>query len=187
MNISDTIGNNVVIIAASGSDEDHLTEIQRTLAKAKIPYKTVATESGLVNGWKGNGWGHYFAVDAQIANTLGSDFDALVIVGGERGVAKLKGNLHTRRIVNHFLEARKPISAISDGVVLLTLSEKSAGHEVSAPAGIREEIIAAGMKVSSESLCTDGNIFSADGGDVKGWAEATAEFFSMNMEMEKAA
>lgn len=177
----------IAILAANGFEENHITAIQRVLTKDKVAHKIIAPEQGLVNGWQNNGWGHYFTVDAQINTALGSDFDALVIVGGERGVAKLKTSLHTRRIVNHFLEARKPIAAIGAGVALLALSPHSAGREVSAPAELHDEIKAAGMVAVDEERMTDGTILTASGADLEAWTGAALVLFSETAEMEQAA
>ena len=109
-------GKKIAVLVANGFDENQMAEIQRALTKAKAVIKTIAPEQGVVNGWQGEGWGHYFPVDVQINEALGSDFDMLVVPGGERGAEKLKGSLHTRRIIGHFLEAGKPIAAIGAGV-----------------------------------------------------------------------
>src|SRR5579871_3980158 len=93
-------GKSIAILAANGFDENQMTEIQRALTTVKAKFKTVAPENGVVNGWQKDHWGHYFPVEAPIGEALGSDYDMLVIPGGERGIAKLKTNPHTRRIVN---------------------------------------------------------------------------------------
>lgn len=184
-------GKNIIILAANGFDENHITEMQRALTKIKVPYKIAAPEQGLVNGWQGNGWGHYFTVDAPIGTALGSDYDALVLIGGERGVAKLKTNPHARRIINHFLEADKPVAAIGAGVSLLALSPKSAGRGVSATADLNDELKAANIVVTDAAQTLDNNILSAAGGDVATWVTAALELFSaaeaLSDEVEQAA
>lgn len=162
----------IAILAAGGFDENHMTAIQRTLTKEKASYKVIAPEQGLVNGWQDNAWGHYFTVDVTIGSALGSDYDALILLGGERGVEKLKGNLHTRRIVNHFLEAGKPIAAVERGVSLLALSPKSAGRTVSANDDLVTELEAAQMEVSDDDMTTDGVVLTSKGGDLDAWASA---------------
>jgi protease I len=169
---------NIAILAANGFDEKHITAIQRALTKAKIAHKIIAPEQGLVNGWQDNSWGHYFTVDTPINTALGSDFDALVLIGGERGAAKLKTNLHTRRIVNHFLEAQKPVAAVGAGVSLLALSPKSADLEVAAPTEFHGELKAAGMTISSEEQIADGTVLTATGARIDAWVEAALALFS---------
>lgn len=165
-------GKSIAILAANGFDEKHMTEIQRALTRAKLSYKVVAPEQGLVNGWQDGAWGHYFPVDMPIGTAMGSDFDMLVLVGGERGVAKLKTNPHSRRIVNHFLEAGKPVAAIGAGVALLALSPKAAGREVAASPDIQDEVKAVLMQITDEAQICDTNLLSATGADVAAWAEA---------------
>lgn len=161
----------IAILIANGFDENHITNVQKSLTKAQLSYKIVAPEQGLVNGWQDKAWGHYFTVDEQIGNAMGSDFELLILPGGERGVAKLKANPHARRIVNHFLEAGKPIAAIGSGVGLLALSPKSAGLTVSAAADVVEDLKAAQVEVVAEALSSDGMILTADGSSIEGWVD----------------
>ena len=62
--------------------------IRSALTKSKATIKVIAPEQGVVHGWQGDAWGHYFPVDAQIGEVLGSDFDILILPGGERGALK---------------------------------------------------------------------------------------------------
>jgi len=171
-------GKTIAILIANGFDENQMTEIQRALTKAQATTQTIAPEQGVVNGWQGEGWGHHFPVGAQIGTALGSDFDILIIPGGERSVAKLKTNLHTSRIITHFFEAGKPIAAIGAGVGLLGLSGKIAGRLVSAPAAMQDELKTVGAEISESPQEIDGNILSANGDDLKAWVEEALELFS---------
>lgn len=161
----------IAILVANGFDENHITAVQRSMTKDSKTYKIIAPEQGLVNGWQDTAWGHYFTVDESLSTAMGSDYDVLILVGGERGVAKLKGNLHTRRIINHFLEASKPIAAIGAGVGLLALSPKSAGLSVSASDDVKLDLKAAQVEVVAENLAVDGAIVTADGSDIEAWIE----------------
>lgn len=168
----------IAILAANGFEEHHITEMQRGLTRLKIPYKILSPEQALVNGWQGNGWGHYFTVDAAIGTVLGSDYDALVLPGGERGVARLKGNPHTRRIVNHFLEAGKPIAAIADGVALLALSPRGAGVRVAAGTMDAEALQACNLTAVDEPMTQQGAVLSAAEESCAAWVEAALEQFA---------
>ncbi|MDE1900197.1 MAG: DJ-1/PfpI family protein [Alphaproteobacteria bacterium] len=184
---STLVGKSIAILAANGFDENNMTEIQRAITALKGKFKTVAPENGVMNGWQTDHWGHYFPVDAQIGEALGSDYDILIIPGGERAVTKLKTNLHTRRIVNHFLEAGKPIAAIGAGVALLALSPKIAGVAVAAPAECQAELTAAGAVIGGDALEVSGQILTADGSDAKAWVEqALALFQEAEAELQAA-
>jgi protease I len=169
---------NIAIVAADGFDEHQMTEIQRALTKVKARVKIVAPEAGLINGWQGEGWGHHFHVDAPLGETLGSDFDMLVLPDGERSTGKLKQNLHVRRVLNHFLEANKPIAAIGAGVGLLALGDKITGRAVAAPAEAQDELKAAGISIGDGDREVDGNLLTATGDDLSAWVEDTLAFFA---------
>lgn len=179
---SQLAGKTIAILVANGFDENQMTEIQRALIKFKAIIKTVAPENGVVNGWQGAGWGHYFPVDSQIGETLGSDYDMLVLPGGERATAKLKGNLHTRRIINHFIDAEKPVAAIGAGVGLLALAAGIKEHTVSSSAEFVEELKNAGATISSDSLHNDGKLVTSNGENGAAWIEA-----ALNLSFEEAA
>lgn len=179
-------GKNIAILVANGFDEHQMTEVQRALIKAKATSSTIAPEQGVVNGWQGESWGHYFPVNAQISNALGSDFDMLVLPGGSRGVARLKTNAHTRRIINHFLDAEKPIAAIGAGTALLALSGKLQERIVAASDEARDELTAAGATVVAQSHI-DRNLLTSDGSDLSAWVEETLAFFSGIETMAEAA
>jgi len=169
---------NVAILVADGFDEHQMTEIQRALTGAGARTKTVAQEPGVVNGWQGEGWGHHYPVDVPIGEALGSDFDMLVLPGGARGFPKLRQNLHAKRIINHFLEANKPIAAIGAGVALLALGDTAAGRIVAAPTELHEEIQSAGLTVGEDNPQINGNLMTADGADLAAWVEEAVAFFA---------
>jgi len=180
-------GKSIAILAANGFDENQMTEIQRALTTVKAKFKTVAPENGVVNGWQKDHWGHYFPVDVQIGEAMGSDFDFLVIPGGERAMTKLKANPHTRRIVNHFLEAGKPIAAIAAGVSLLALSPKIIGVTVAAPAEMQEELKVAGAEISEATQEVSGKVLTANGEDNAAWvAQALTLFGEAEPELQAA-
>jgi protease I len=170
-------GKSIAILAANGFDENQMTEIQRALTTVKAKFKTIAPEQGVVNGWQKDHWGHYFPVDANISEALGSDFDFLVIPGGERAMTKLKANLHTRRIINHFLEAGKPIAAIGAGVSLLSLSARIAGVAVAAPIDVQEELKAAGAVISEDAQEVSEMVLTSNGEDNAIWVAQALELF----------
>jgi protease I len=172
---SQLTGKNIAILVANGFDENQMTEIQRALIKVQATTKTIAPEQGVVNGWQGNGWGHYFPINGQINETLGSDYDMLVLPGGERAVAKLKGNLHTRRIINHFIDAGKPVAAIGAGVGLLALATNIKDHTVAALDEAHEDLKAAGAIVTDTALETDGTLLTSTGEDIAAWVNAAMQ------------
>lgn len=184
---SQLTGKTIAILVANGFDENQMTEIQRALIKVKAIIKTIAPENGVVNGWQGAGWGHYFPIDGQIGETLGSDYDMLVLPGGERATAKLKGNPHTRRIINHFIDAEKPIAAIGAGVGLLALADGIKNHEIVASTELQTEMKAKGADIIDEQLHLDGTLLTSTGDDLQAWVAAAMELSFDTDSVQQAA
>ncbi|MDX9689312.1 MAG: DJ-1/PfpI family protein [Alphaproteobacteria bacterium] len=190
MTENELAGPSIAILVANGFNENQVTAVQRALTNASVKFKIVAPEQGLVNGWQDNAWGHYFTVDEMISTAMGSDYDFLFLIGGERGVAKLKTNPHTRRIVNHFLEAEKPVAAIEAGVELLALSPKSASLTVSAPEACGQALVSAQIELVAEDVSFDRHVLTSAGGDITAWVEKAVEMLStciVNDEQAQAA
>lgn len=176
---------NVVLLIANGFNEAEFTEIQRALIKAGAKFKTIAPENSLANGWLGKGWGHYFPVDQNIADALASDFDQMILVGGERGVAKLQQNPHTKRMVGHFLDAHKPLIAINEAVSLLSLPGKITGRAIAADEG-DAQLAATGAKLSADDVVIDGPLMTTRSSDIQTLLSAILSHLAETREMVAA-
>ncbi|MCK6418339.1 MAG: DJ-1/PfpI family protein [Alphaproteobacteria bacterium] len=153
-------GQRIAILVANGFNEDDLTHTQRALIAAGAAPQIIGMDQGLINAWKGQGWGLHFAADSLLSTALAADFDALVIPGGARSAEKLKLTAHTRRFVGGFMDAQKPVAVFYEGVVLIAFAGKLAGLSVSAPAATQAEIMAAGATVVEDAQAQDGNLLS---------------------------
>lgn len=181
-------GKRIAILVANGFEEVEMTEAQRALLKTGATLHTISTEQGLVNGWHGRSWGHYFPVDKQLGDVLGSDYDMLLLPGGERSIAKLQQSAHTRRIVGHFLDAGKPIAAIDQGIQLLAIPGKVRGRTLVSLEGQAETLTAAGAQLSEETLVVDGVTVTARGADdVPAFVETLLKVFFEAAQVKKAA
>jgi protease I len=180
-------GKKICILVASGFSEHVFSDIHKNLNKSGAVIKTVAPENGLVHGWFDNAWGHYFPVDINISEALGSDFDRLILPGGARAVEKLKSNLHTRRILRHFFEARKPIIAIEESIELLALCDQLNGLEVSAPATLVASMKNAGAIVSGQQATIDEHLLTFAHLTEAGWMDAIVQHLAEEPVQQKAA
>lgn len=136
----------VLVLVSGGVDEAAMSAVQRELLKTGATVKTVGTETGLVNSWNAatNGWGLYFPVDQQIGQTLGADFDALIVPPGARSIQKLGANPHAERIIESFITAEKPMAFMGDAVELLAKTGLATGWTVAGPERSHQIMVAAG-------------------------------------------
>lgn len=181
-------GKTVAILVANGFEETEMTEPQRALLKAGAVLRIVSPEQGLVNGWHGSAWGHYFPVDKPIGEVLAADFDMLLLPGGGRSTTKLAQNPHTRRIIGSFMDGGKPVAAIGEGVSLLALSERIKARTVAAPADQRAALESAGAQLSDEPVVVDKALVTARGLDaLPSFVESTVRVFGEAAQVRKAA
>ena len=104
----------IALLAASGVSEKEMTAIARALASQKIRPMVITPETGLIHTWGENTWGHCYPSDAKIEVSLGSDYDRLIIPGGQRHVDKLLTNPHTKRFVSAMMAMKKPVVVFAE-------------------------------------------------------------------------
>ncbi len=183
------LGKKIAVLVASGFNEADLVLLQKTLQSAGATLRLIGMDHGLVNGWEGAGWGQHFASDQAMNSALVSDFCALVIPGGARSISKLKLTEHTRRLLNGFIEADKPVLLLEEAVELLGFAGCAEGRVVAGPKKSCAEAAKAGAKISAENLCADGQLFTAttSGFQRPTTIRAAAQFLAGHNIMEEAA
>ncbi len=132
-------GMKVAVLAANGFNEQHFIAMQKNLLDQGAVLRIISTNQGLVNGWDGVGWGHNFAVDAPLNTALGVDYDALIIVGGERSLDKLKLTAHTRRFIGSFMASEKAVIVMEDALGLMIHTEQLNGRTVAGHDSMRSD------------------------------------------------
>lgn len=157
----------IAVLMSNGFNEIEFLTMQKAMIEQGASLRIISTDSGLVNGWDGKGWGHNFAIDAQLNTALGIDYDALVIPGGQRSVDKLKLTAHSRRFIGSFIAAMKPVVCMGDAVQLLAYTDHVSGKTVAGPESRKAIIETAGGKWAETDMATDGLILTGDVEDGK--------------------
>lgn len=153
-------GMKIAVLMANGFDETMFLAAQKQVQELGATMRIISTNQGLVNGWNGSGWGHNYAVDAPLNTALGVDYSALIIVGGERSMDKLKMTAHTRRFIGSFMASQKPVIAMGDAVMLMAHADQLQDKRVSGAPEAQEMVEQAGATWSQDTSCMDGNMLS---------------------------
>lgn len=183
-------GKKIALLAANGFNEKTLTGLQRAVMKEGGVLRIVSPEAGLISGWNIDNWGHHYAIDKNLGEALGTDYDALIIPGGSRSIDKLNMTEHTKRFVNSFMSASKPIVAFDNALKLLLVTGNMAGRTVAGPADMQEEALRAGVIWSEDQVAADGNIITGactDDEDREVFVSKTLKFLSPEESIEQAA
>lgn len=177
----------ILILVSNGVDEAVMSSVQREMLKTGAAVKTVGTENGLVNSWNNNAWGLYFPVDQHIGQTLGADYDCLIVPSGARSVQKLGTNPHTERIIASFITAGKPMSFIGDAVELLAKTDLAKGWKVSGPEKSHQIMLAAGSEWQGGDECVHNILQTGAATDLVGFIAAMLRHLSGASEVKAAA
>ena len=152
----------IAIVAAAGFIEQSLTNTQKALIAANLPFHVITPEGALVQGWHQDAWGHHFMADEKMADVISADYCGLILLDGGNSADSLIDNAHAKRLVKAFVEGGKPVLAIDDAIRLLIAAEVAAGRRIAAPEALRSDLTRDGAEpVDSESLVTDGTLVTA--------------------------
>ena len=182
-------GSKIAILVANGCTEQDMTEAQRALIEAGATTKIISPDAGLVNGWAGDHWGHHYAVDVTLSTALSADFDMLVVPGGQRSLDKLMLTAHTKRFVNGFLVADKPVVMYGDALHLLITTDNVRGRKVAGPETMKDVIVQAGGAYEGVNPVVDATLMTGatEGDNRKMLISAMVEFFGEYATMRRNA
>ena len=178
-------GMKAAILVANGFNETEMTMFQRGMMEAGAYPKIISVESSLANGWQGSSWGHYFAVDCQLADALSADYDLLIVPGGQRSLDKLKLTAHTRRFIGGFLAAMKPMMLVGDAGLLLAYTGQASGLMMTSTPEAKAALTEAGAVWSDNSPTIHRALVSGVAADAEGLAELVETL--VNFTAEQAA
>lgn len=164
-------GLKTAILVANGFNETEMTMFQRGMLEAGAYPKIISVENSLANGWQGNTWGHYFAVDCQLADALSADYDILVVPGGQRSLDKLKLTAHTKRFIGGFLAAMKPIMLVGDAPLLLAYTGQAQNLMLTAAPEAKDTLTQAGAVWSDDTPTIHYSVISGTAAETQGLAE----------------
>lgn len=107
--------------------------------------------------------GHNFELNADFAEVVVEDYDALVLSGG-RAPEYLRLNEKVLEIVRHFADEKKPIAAVCHAAQTLAAAGVLSGRTCSAYPTVAPEIKMAGgtfAELGWQEAVTDGNLVTA--------------------------
>ena len=163
----------VLILATNGFEESELMEPKAALEAAGYETVVASPESGEIRGWKDKNWGESVTVDADLGDVSESDFDALMLPGGQMNPDILRMDDRVIDLISAFDEAGKPIAAICHAPWLLAEADILEGRSVTSWPSLRTDLENAGAEVLDEQVVVDGNLItSRKPGDIPAFNDA---------------
>jgi protease I len=166
----------IAILATDGFEKSELFEPRKQLLDAGADVTIVSLESGSIKSWDQKDWGESIAVDQTLDNASESDFDALVLPGGQINPDLLRVETKAVEFVTAFFDAGKPIAAICHAPWLLIEADLVQGRKVTGYKSIKTDLINAGGRYEdSEVVVDNGLITSRHPGDLDAFSAKIIE------------
>lgn len=151
----------VLIVATNGFEQSELTGPRDALNEAGIETVVASPEPGEIKGWKHTDWGDAVKVDLTLDDVKASEYDGLVLPGGQMNPDVLRMNATAVELVRAFADAGKPVAAICHAPWLLVEAGILRDREVTGWPSIRTDLANAGAKVVNREVVVDGNIITS--------------------------
>ena len=151
----------VLIMATDGFEQSELMDPKANLEAAGIETVVASLKPGEIKGWKDKDWGESVAVDALIGDIDESEFDALLLPGGQMNPDILRMNEGAVAMVASFAAAGKPIAAICHAPWLLIEAGLVSGKTVTGWPSLHTDLANAGGKVIDQAVAIDGNLITS--------------------------
>jgi protease I len=151
----------VMILATDGFEQSELEQPRANLEQAGFETIIVSPQDGEIKGWEKTDWGRPVKVDLTLEEAEASDFDALLLPGGQINPDKLRMEDKAVQIVREFCQSGKPVAAICHGPWLLVEADAVRGKTVTGWPSIRTDLTNAGANVVDQEVAVDGNIITS--------------------------
>ncbi|MFW2541100.1 type 1 glutamine amidotransferase domain-containing protein [Primorskyibacter sp. 2E107] len=178
----------ILIISTDGFEQSEL-EFPRDQLRAKGATVHVATLDGkAITGWEGNSWGREAEADLKIADAKHSDYDALVIPGGQINPDLLRVEDSVLTLVKDFETSGKVIAAVCHAPWVLVEAGVAKGRTMTSYPSVKTDVINAGANWVDQEVATDkGVITSRNPGDLKAFVSKIVEEVEEGVHQRDAA
>lgn len=167
-------GKKVAILVADGFEQSEMTSPRDALTRAGALVEIVSPQDRQVRGWQHTEWGDTFAVDRALAAVDVTDYDALVLPGGQMNPDLLRVHAKAVQLIRDFHEAGKPIAAICHAPWLLVEAGLVNGLRLTSYPSVRTDVVNAGGQWQDAEVVEDrGIITSRNPDDLPAFNRAT--------------
>ena len=172
-------GKKIAIVATDGFEQVELTEPKRALEAAGAKVDVISPTPGEIKGWKFADWGDRIKVDKTLDDAKPTDYDGLVLPGGQINSDKLRIEPKAVAFVTEFFNSGKPIGAICHGPWMLVEAGVVKNKTLTSWPSVRTDIRNAGGHWVDEEVVTDGNLTtSRNPDDIPAFSKRLIQEFS---------
>jgi protease I len=181
-------GKKIAILATDGYEQVELTDPKKNLEKAGAKVDVISIKSGKIKGWNHTDWGSSVKVDHLVTEVKPTDYDALVLPGGQINPDKLRTDKNAIAFIRQFVESGKPVAAICHGPWGLVEADVVKGKTVTSWPSIHTDLQNAGANWVDKEVVQDGNLItSRKPEDIPAFSNKIIETLANTQSMAKAS
>ncbi|KRR21637.1 type 1 glutamine amidotransferase domain-containing protein [Bradyrhizobium retamae] len=169
-------GKKIAILATHGFEQSELEVPRDRLKRAGAVVDVVSPASGEIRGWDKKDWGRPVGVDKTLDQASPSDYDAVVLPGGQINPDLLRVEQKALKFIKDIFDAGKTVAAICHAPWLLIETGIARGRKVTSYKSIKTDVANAGAKwQDSEVVVDQGVITSRNPGDLEAFSAKIIE------------
>ena len=156
-------GKKIAIIATDGFEQVELDEPKKYLEGEGAETHVISLKSGSIKGWDGpkEDWGNKVDVDKVITDVKPSQYDALVLPGGQMNPDILRLNKDVVAFVKEFVGSGKVVAAICHGPWLLAEADVVRGKRVTSWPSLHTDLKNAGAQWEDSEVVSDHGLITS--------------------------
>jgi protease I len=172
----DLIGKKIAILATNGFEQSELEVPRDRLKNAGATVDIVSLAAGEIKGWDQKNWGRTVKVDKTLDQVSASDYDALVLPGGQINPDLLRVEPKALNFIKDVFNAKKIVAAVCHAPWLLIEVGIAKGRKMTSYSSIKTDVINAGAHwEDSEVVIDQGLITSRNPGDLEAFSAKIIE------------
>jgi len=157
----------IAILATDGFEQVELTEPLAKLKEAGAEVHVISPKSGTIKGWDQDHWDKEITVDKTLSEVRVTDYDALVLPGGQINPDTLRADPKVVSFVREFFNSKKPLAAICHAPWLLIEADVVRGRDITSYNSIKTDVKNAGGNwLDQEVVVHEALITSRNPGDI---------------------
>jgi protease I len=169
-------GKKIAILATNGFEQAELEVPRDTLKQAGATVEVISLQAGEIKGWDKKDWGRPAKVDKTLDEASASDYDAIVLPGGQINPDLLRVEPKALKFIKDIFEAKKVVAAVCHAPWLLIETGIAKGRKMTSFKSIKTDVINAGGNWEDSEVVVDQGVITArNPGDLKAFSAKIIE------------
>jgi protease I len=169
-------GKRIAILATNGFEQSELEVPRDRLKAAGAEVEILSLTSGEIKGWEKKDWGRPVKVDKTLDDVSPSDYDAVVLPGGQINPDLLRVEPKALAFITDIFNQKKVVAAVCHAPWLLIETGIARGRRLTSYKSIKTDVMNAGAKwEDSEVVVDQGLVTSRNPGDLEAFSAKIIE------------